>query len=131
MKELKITGADGQLPVDHDLYDLSEIKLISNNDDGLFGKILNIMVSMFSSEIENIRDLAKNDKWKEVAEIVHKLKTSLTHINADSLKQTIRDLEDYEGRSNETLGELADKFCNTLEEILVYLKIDLSTFNNK
>jgi HPt (histidine-containing phosphotransfer) domain-containing protein len=114
------------MPANEYLYDLSEIKLISNNDDGLLNKILSILVSMLSSEKENIRVLAKSNNWKEVSEIVHKLKTSLTHIQANSLKQIILDLEDYESHTNEKLSLLAEEFCNGLDNILVYLEVDLA-----
>jgi len=126
MEESKKNAENEFLPANENLYDLSEIKLISNNDDGLLNKILTILVSMLSSEKENIRVLAKKDSWKEVAEIVHKLKTSLTHIRVDSLKQIILDMEEYEKHSNEKLRLLAEEFCTALDNILVYLKVDLA-----
>jgi HPt (histidine-containing phosphotransfer) domain-containing protein len=113
------------------IYDLSAIKILSKNDDVLFNKVLNILISMLSSERENIKSLAKKNSWKEVGEIVHKIKTSLVHIHVDSLTQVIKDLEHYENHSDEKLTLLADELCDSLENILVYLKIDMVTLMNE
>jgi len=131
MTEINKTETTESLPENLNLYDLTDIEILSKNDDALFGKVLNILISMFSSEIENIRALAKDDKWTEVSEIVHKLKTSLTHIRVESLKQTVKDLEDHEHFGSEKLSVLANEFCAALENMLVFLKIDLDKFNNK
>jgi len=131
MTENNKIAAPETLPQNLNLYDLTDIEILSKNDDALFGKVLNILISMFSSEIENVKILAKDDKWKEVAEIVHKLKTSLTHIRVVSLKQTVKDLEDYEQFGSEKLNRLATEFCDALENMLIYLKIDLVNFNKK
>ncbi|HEY0246565.1 MAG TPA: Hpt domain-containing protein [Mucilaginibacter sp.] len=128
MKENKNT--DEILPANLNLYDLTDIKLLTNNDDMLFVKLLNILIEMFSSETKNIRSLAKDNDWKAIAEIVHKLKTSLIHIQVNSLKQVVRDLEDYEDQNNEKLNLLKDEFCNALDNIVIYLKVDLSAFTD-
>jgi PAS domain S-box-containing protein len=113
------------------LYDLSAIKALSRNDDVLFNKILNILISMLTSEKENLKGFAKNNDWKEVAAVVHKMKNSLIHIRVDSLTQTIKDLEHYENHSNERLHHLANELCDTLDNVLVYLKIDLAILVNQ
>jgi len=131
MTEISNNETTGILPENLGLYDLTDIEILSKNDDALFGKVLNILISMFSDEIENIRTLANDDKWQEVSEIVHKLKTSLTHIRVVSLKQTVTDLEDYEKFGSEKLNTLAKEFCAALENMLIYLKIDLENFNKR
>jgi PAS domain S-box-containing protein len=123
--------AEQEAPPAKAIYDLSAIKVLSKNDDVLFNKVLNILISMLSSERENIQSLAKKNSWKEVGEIVHKIKTSLVHIHVDSLTQVIKDLEHYEDHSNEKLTLLADELCNSLENILIYLKIDMATLMNE
>jgi PAS domain S-box-containing protein len=129
-KNVKSIESEETLPADLALYDLSSIRSLSKDDDILFNKVLNILITMLSAEIGNIRAAAKGNNWKEVSNIVHKIKTSLIHIKVDSLKQTIMDLEHYEAHSNEKLNKLVEQFCGTLDNILVYLKIDLVNLMN-
>jgi PAS domain S-box-containing protein len=107
------------------LYDLSEIRSLSKNDDALFNKVISLLISMLSTEKENIKKLAKEDNWAEVSEIVHKIKTSLIHIKVTSLTQIIKDLEYYEPFDSKQLNVLVKQLCETLDNILVFLKIDM------
>jgi PAS domain S-box-containing protein len=113
------------------LYDLSAIKALSKNDDASFNRILNILISMLSSEKENIRALTKTNSWKEVSEVVHKIKTALVHTNVNSLTNVIKDLEHYENHTDDELRKLSGELCDSLDNILVYLKIDLVNLMNK
>jgi HPt (histidine-containing phosphotransfer) domain-containing protein len=107
------------------LYDLSEIRALSKNDDALLNKVISLLISMLSTEKENIKALAKEDKWAEVSEIVHKIKTSLIHIKVTSLTQVIKDLEYYQPFDSKQLNLLVGQLCETLENILVFLKLDM------
>ena len=113
----------------HDLYDLADLEMLSRNDDALMGNLLGILVNMFTTEADNICTLAAENKWKEVAEVAHKLKASVTHIRAMDVRQNMIDLEDYTGRSNEQLQKIADNACKLLAEMRVYLQEDLDKFN--
>lgn len=113
----------------HDLYDLTDIEMLSRNDDALMGNILGILVSMFASEGDNICRLAAENKWQEVAEVAHKLKTSVTHIRATAVRENVLELEDYANKSDQELKALADRLCRSLAEMKVYLQEDLDKFN--
>jgi len=113
----------------HNLYDLTDIEMLSKNDDALLGNILGILVSMFESEADNIKALVPEGKWKEVAEVAHKLKTSVTHIRANAVRENVLELENYNGKSNAELTALAEKLCNSLAEMRVHLQSDLDKFN--
>jgi len=113
----------------HNLYDLTDIEMLSKNDDALLGNILGILVSMFESEADNIKALAPQCKWAEVAEVAHKLKTSVTHIRANEVRQNVLDLEAYNGKSDAELTSLAEKLCNSLAAMRVHLQADLEKFN--
>jgi len=131
MDEIKQNEAGGRLSANLNLYDLVDIEILSKNDDTLFGNVLTILISMFSSEIENIKSFSANKQWKQVSEVAHKLKTSLTHIRAISVKQIVRDLEEYDNHSNEDLSKWSTELCNALENMVIHLKIDLENFNKR
>lgn len=113
----------------HNLYDLTDIEMLSKNDDALLGNILGILVSMFETEADNIKALVPERKWQEVAEVAHKLKTSVTHIRANAVRENVLELENYNDKSNAELTALAEKLCNSLAEMRVHLQADLDKFN--
>ncbi|MDB5157007.1 MAG: hybrid sensor histidine kinase/response regulator [Mucilaginibacter sp.] len=110
------------------LYDLSEIRSLSRNDEKIFNKIINMLISTLSVEGENIKSSAMDNDWETVSGIVHKIKTSLIHIRVDSLKDIIIKLEkNYSDYDLESLNSFVDELCNTLTEIVGCLKNDIDT----
>lgn len=113
----------------HGMYDLADLEMLSKNDDALMGNLLGILVSMFTTEVDNICSLAAENKWKDVAEVAHKLKTSVTHIRAMAVRENLIELEEYTGKDKNELTLLADNVCKALSEMRGYLQEDLDKFN--
>ena len=110
------------------LYDLTEIRSLSRNDEKIFNKIINMLISTLSVEAENIKSSAMDNDWETVSGIVHKIKTSLIHIRVDSLKDIILNLEkNYSNYDLESLNSFVDELCNTLAEVVGCLKNDIDT----
>jgi HPt (histidine-containing phosphotransfer) domain-containing protein len=85
-----------------------------------------MLISTLSAEVENIRSLAMNNDWEAVSKIVHKIKTSLIHIRADSLKDNILRLEKhYNDYNTEELNAFINELCSAIVEIVGCLKNDI------
>lgn len=107
------------------IYDLSTLKRVSRNNPELFNKGLTILIKMLSSEKQNILTLIETNNWEEISMIVHKIKSSLIHINVTSLNKFIIELERYELHSDSELRTSSYMLCSSLEEILQDLNKEL------
>ena len=107
------------------LYDLSTIKRASKNNNELFNKGLTILIKMLCSEKQNILSLIETNNWEEICRIVHKIKSSLKHINVNSIDNIINDLENYESQSEKQLKKKSYMLCVSLDEILHDLNKEL------
>ncbi len=80
------------------LYDLSEIREMSGNDESFLKEMIELFVTNNTQYLEELNLALKSSDWKQVKFFAHKIKPSILVVHANGLKQTIMDLNEYSGK---------------------------------
>jgi len=116
---------------DHKPYDLSMIYAISENNPDFLGKLIAVFSATTATDNVLVKEAAANGDWAEVAQLVHKMKSSLNHFQVSSLKETIAILEHYENSSATELNSRVLEFNGVVNNVLVHLKAEFPDSFNK
>jgi len=109
---------------DHKPYDLSMIYAISENNPDFLGKLITVFSATTASDNALVKEAAAAGNWGEVAQLVHRMKSSLNHFQVASLKDTIAILEHYENSSVAELNLRVLEFNRVVSNVLVHLKAE-------
>lgn len=109
---------------DHKPYDLSMIYAISENNPDFLEKLIAVFSATTASDNVLVKEAAANGNWAEVAQLVHKMKSSLNHFQVSSLKETIAMLEHYENSSVAELNLRVLEFNSIVNNVLVHLRAE-------
>lgn len=74
-------------------YDLSELKSVSDGNEELTRKMLDIFIGNAENAISTFQELLKTKKWKEIGETAHKLLPSFRHLKAETLVSYLLELK--------------------------------------
>jgi HPt (histidine-containing phosphotransfer) domain-containing protein len=113
-------------------YDLTMINAISDNNHDFFNKLLLMFYDTVAADMAIAKTAASENKWAEVAQLAHKMKTSLTHFGVYSVKAIIVNLEHYENIPTERLKALVLEMDQIVNDVFFNLKEEFpDTFNNR
>jgi PAS domain S-box-containing protein len=101
------------------LYDLSQLKSISRDNDEFVKKMVNIFISISRENCEILQKALEKGDIEILNKTAHKIKPSIEQMGISSLKDTVRKLEKYkiENGSEEELKNLVKQLTSTLLEV--------------
>jgi len=114
------------IPIDdnHDgkLYDLSLIQENSDNDNGFIQESISIFLSDMSNNIESLQNDLLNEKYKDIRELAHKMKSSLSLFKADAAILLCKNIET--SVENNFVKSSIPKLIKVVTQIMDALKKD-------
>jgi HPt (histidine-containing phosphotransfer) domain-containing protein len=104
---------------------LEYLEHMTEGDRALERDMLHVLVKELRVEIPKMRTLHGAAKWRELAEVSHRLKTSLAYAGSAALTKTNGEIELIASRGTgvETLGELLAGLEAALPPILAELQV--------
>jgi len=110
-----------------DIYDLTEIREMSGNDQDFIKELIQLFVKNNIEYLQEINLANEQKDWAQVKFFAHKIKPSILVIHADILKQPILDLNEYAGKqiNLEMIPELLDLLNEQLPNICASLENEI------
>ncbi|MBO6515894.1 MAG: Hpt domain-containing protein [Bacteroidia bacterium] len=106
------------------LYSLDQLEALASGDKAFVDKMVDMFIQMAPESVDRmVTALADND-LEDLGAAAHKVKPSIDMMGIVSLKQKIRDLEQWgKNRTNtELISPLLDEVINTLNDVVQQLK---------
>jgi HPt (histidine-containing phosphotransfer) domain-containing protein len=105
-------------------YDLPKLRELFSNNEAMVRKMLMLFVNSTPPLIIQIQEAQKMERYKEVSQVIHKIKSSVKTLGAVELGELCQKLESYASepdaspiRINEMLQEALSKIQHLLQEI--------------
>jgi CheY-like chemotaxis protein len=76
-----------------DLYDLSKLRNICNNDEQMVIKLQQSFVEKTPTLLKQIQEYFAETNWEKISQTAHKLKASIDLLNIQSIRNEIRQIE--------------------------------------
>ena len=110
------------------MYDLATIKKISKNDNALILKYINTFISNSQADLKAIDEYWAEGMLVNVADVLHKLKTSVAYFGMSDIEQKIISTEAKirEGTDQDTIGEQISLIKNLLTDAFQALQEEIS-----
>ena len=105
-------------------YDLTMIYAISDNNPEFFGQLLQVFADTTEKDNELLKQTAAKGDWREVGQLVHKMKSSLSHFQVKALSDIVPKLEYYQNSSADELQLQVQKFDHVISDVLSSLKAE-------
>jgi CheY-like chemotaxis protein len=111
--------------------DLTFLKEMSENDSNFIADLIQSFITQFPKDMENVWFHFQNAEYDDVANLIHKIKPSITFMGIHELKDLVVEIEDNaKKRQIDTIEDqlkLVDKICKKaiaelLDELPVYKK---------
>ena len=99
------------------LYDTSLVESVSTNNPAFFKKMIVLFVDTVSNDFELLKAEATKNNWKEVGQIAHKLKSTISSFKVDSLVPYTKELEIGTNDSLTVIKKLEDGLLKVLSQI--------------
>jgi CheY-like chemotaxis protein/HPt (histidine-containing phosphotransfer) domain-containing protein len=77
-----------------DAFDMERLKVLSNHNEEIMRKIIDIFLSEVPYEFNDLIALNRNEKWDELSSACHKLKSSYSIIGAMKIHQKLNLIEE-------------------------------------
>ena len=71
------------------MYDLTTIKRISKNDNAVISKYIRAFIDNSAEELKTIEEDMAANKWNDIAEVLHKMKTSVAYFGMNDIEQLV------------------------------------------
>ena len=119
--ELKVgagTNHTGQLT------NLGYLTSISNNDQSFINEMISTFISSTPDSLESMAKALAMGNLEQVGQIAHKIKPSLAFMGIDSLKDTVKQIEDLGkgGKDPDTLKEVLPSFIEEVHRAIKELE---------
>ncbi|MDB5111777.1 MAG: response regulator [Mucilaginibacter sp.] len=98
------------------LYDTSLIESVSDSPE-FFKKMIVLFVDTVSNDFELLKAEATKNNWKEVGQIAHKLKSTISSFKVDSLVPYTKELEIGKNDPLTIIKKLEDGLLKVLGQI--------------
>ncbi|PWK79370.1 PAS domain S-box-containing protein [Mucilaginibacter oryzae] len=115
---------DTDMSNDSPMYDLSLLKTISKNNEAFVQKMVNIFCEQTPMMISDMQTAYNNDDWEVIRLMAHKMKPSIDNLKINSIKQTIRDIENCDPNETDTtiLAQNIQLLQTTVEKVIEKIK---------
>lgn len=106
------------------LYSLEQLEALAGGDKVFIDKMVEMFIQMTPESVDRMITALANDDLEDLGAAAHKIKPSIDMMGIVSLKQKIRDLEQWgKNRSNVNLiSGLLDEVINTLNDVVHQLR---------
>jgi HPt (histidine-containing phosphotransfer) domain-containing protein len=71
------------------MYDLTTIKRISKNDNAVISKYIRTFIDNSEEELKIIAEYMAANKWNDIAEVLHKMKTSVAYFGMNDIEELV------------------------------------------
>ncbi len=106
--------------------DLTYLKEMSDNDKGFILDMIKSFIAQTPKDIENIWFHHSNEEYDEVANIIHKIKPSITFMGIHKLKDLVLEIEDNAKRRKlDVLSDQLKFFEHTCKKAIAELKEEI------
>jgi HPt (histidine-containing phosphotransfer) domain-containing protein len=112
-------------------YDLTMIYAISDNNPEFFGQLLQVFADTTEKDNELLKQTAAKGDWREVGQLVHKMKSSLSHFQVGALTDIVPKLEYYQNSSTDELQLQVQKFDHVIKDVLSNLRAEFPGIFNQ
>lgn len=115
---------DIEMNDDNPMYDISLLKTISKNNEAFVQKMLNIFCEQTPMMISDMQTAYNNGDWEVIRLMAHKMKPSIDNLKINSIKQTIRDIENSDPNETDTtiLAQNIQLLQTTVEKVIEKIK---------
>lgn len=103
------------------LYDLSMVDSIGKDDPEFVKNILTIFIDTMPANADSLAKAGNEHNYESISKIAHKMKSSIDLLGVNSLKYTIRKLENVVVGDNEYMP-LIENVKSTIGEVVIQLK---------
>lgn len=111
------------------LYSLDQLEALASGDSAFVNKMVDMFIQMAPESVDRMVTALADDDLEDLGAAAHKVKPSIDMMGIVSLKQKIRDLEQWgKNRTNtDQIPQLLDEVINTLNDVVQQLKARNST----
>jgi HPt (histidine-containing phosphotransfer) domain-containing protein len=109
---------------DQKLYSLSQLESLSGGDEVFINKMVDMFLELTPQTITVLRESFETDELEILSAAAHKIKPTIDMMGIETIKQSIRDLEQYgKNRSHlDLIPNLLTEVCDTLDNVVEQLK---------
>jgi HPt (histidine-containing phosphotransfer) domain-containing protein len=106
------------------LYSLAQLESLSGGDDVFVNKMVDMFLELTPQTIAVLQESFNEDALETLGGAAHKIKPTIDMMGIESIKQSIRDLEQYgKNRSHlELIPGLVSEVCETLGKVVEQLR---------
>jgi PAS domain S-box-containing protein len=117
MQNFNISQSAIEIP----LFKLDIVMKMSRGNYDFVLKLLKLFIQAVNTNVDDIIICIKNNDWNRMKSIAHKIKPSIDQFEIISLKETIRWLENYDGRQplNDLWLQNTDKTIEVLKRVSI------------
>lgn len=111
------------------LYDLTNLKNQTGNDDEFLQQMVALFITQISEQIEKMKIAVQQKDWAEIRFIVHKMKSAVTIFGIKSLRGLIHEIEIMIPDNideNKITGNL-ETIENVLQQCIEQLKMEFNS----
>jgi len=128
---MKVSRPKSEIGSTDKATDLSYLKEMSDNDQSFIFDMIQSFVSQTPKDIENIWFHFSNEEYDEVANLIHKIKPSITFMGIHEIKDLVLEIEDNaKKRKLEQMKEQLERFEKICVEAISELKEEIATANS-
>lgn len=109
-------------------YDLPKLRELFDNNEALVRKMLMLFLNSTPPLIAQIQEARKMERYKEVGQVIHKIKSSVKTLGAAELGELCQKLESYATEPNASpahVHEMLDNVLPKIEGLLQEIQQDL------
>lgn len=112
--------------------DLSALRQMTMNDEGLFQSVMVQFVDETSEDLRNLKATLPGSDAKAIREVVHRLSGRLSQIGVKDLGSKFNKIETslVEGKAVDTLRDELSELATRLEELILHLRLTTHTHLN-
>src|SRR5690606_31505396 len=104
-------------PANEKLYDLSLVRLLSGGDEEFVLKMIDLFIKTMPDSLQLLQESVKNEQWDDAGKAAHKMKSTIDAIGISSLKNNIRQIENY-SKQRQSPDEI-NRLVKIAEEVLL------------
>ena len=112
------------LKMEDNLYSLNQLEALASGDTAFVNKMVDMFIQMAPESVDRMLTALAEDDLEDLGAAAHKVKPSIDMMGITTLKQKIRDLEQWgKHRTNvEKIPELLDDVIETLNNVVQQLR---------
>lgn len=112
---------------DENLFDLSILKGISKGKRQTIDKLLNMFIEKATEEMAQIKTVAAQNNWQQLASITHKMKPALAYLRMKLLETKINEIQHIaiEMKETDKIPHLVEVAGQLLNKIILLLKKEM------